>query len=249
VGPLRELKPGMTKPRLQTPGLIRHVMSRGNGRMCIFLDDRDYREFIYLLGHVVEEFGIRCWNYCLMSNHYHATLQPTRPNLSVAIQRLNSGYAQWSNRRHRRVGHVFQGRFKDQIVDREAYLMTLSRYVVLNPVRAGLVKRPEDWPWSSYRATAGIIPTPSFLSAESTLGLFGKAEEAVLRARFVHCISHEADDAASIDRIRSNEWILGPKAFKDVVRESIESRATDLIDAPQPEREPIQTDQLGPRGV
>ena len=130
-------------------------MSRGNGRMGIFLDDADYRQFVHLLGEAVERFDIRCWNYCVMPNHYHATLQPTRTNLSEAIRCLNSGYAQWWNRRHGRVGHVFQGRYKDQVVDRETYLLTLSRYVVMNPVRAGLVERPGDWPWSSYRATVG----------------------------------------------------------------------------------------------
>ena len=91
-----------------------------------------------------------------MPNHYHATLQPSQPNLSEALRRLNSVYARWWNERHQRVGHVFQGRFKDQIVDRDSYLLTLSRYVVMNPVRAGLVERPEDWRWSSYRATAGL---------------------------------------------------------------------------------------------
>ena len=136
-------------PRIQTPTLIRHVTSRGNGRMRIFLDDADYRQFVYVLGDVVEEFAIRCWNYCLMPNHYHATLQPTLPNLSAAIRRLNSVYAQWWNTRHGLVGHVFQGRFKDQIVDEDAYMLTLSRYVAMNPVRAGLATSPEDWPWGS----------------------------------------------------------------------------------------------------
>ena len=107
--------------RIQAPDLIRHVMSRGNGRMCIFLDEADYRQFVYILGDVVETFGLECWNYCLMPNHYHATLRPSRPNLSEAIRRLNSVYALWWNKRHQRVGHVFQGRFKAQVVDREGY--------------------------------------------------------------------------------------------------------------------------------
>src|SRR5262245_19759788 len=120
--------------RVQAPHLIRHVLSRGNARMAIFLDDGDYRQFVYLLGEVLDEFGIVCWNYCLMPNHYHVTLQPTQTNLSAAIRILNGSYGQWWNRKLSRVGHVFQGRFKDQIVDRETYLMTLSRYVVMNPV-------------------------------------------------------------------------------------------------------------------
>ena len=104
--------------------------------MTVFLDDIDYRHFVFLLGDVIEEFGIQCWNYCLMPNHYHLTLQPGRPNLSEAMRRLNGNYALWWNRRHQRVGHVFQGRFKDQIVDRESYLFAVTRYVLMNPVRA-----------------------------------------------------------------------------------------------------------------
>lgn len=201
-------------PRIQAPDLIRHVMSRGNGRMSIFLDDTDYRQFVYLLGDVVEEFDVECWNYCLMPNHYHATLQPTRPNLSQAIRRLNSAYAQWWNTRHGRVGHVFQGRFKDQVVDREAYLLALSRYVVMNPVRASLVARPEDWPWSSYRATVGLEPAPAFLATASTLRLFGEGPDPGLQATFARAVTSQADDSSSMDRIRSKERVLGTRAFK-----------------------------------
>jgi len=189
--------------------------------MSIFLDDGDYRHFVHILGEAVEEFGLRCWNYCLMPNHYHATVQPTRPNLSEAVRRINSVYAQWWNKRHGRVGHVFQGRFKDQIVDHDGYLLTLSRYVVLNPVRAGLVERPEDWIWSSYGATVGSSPAPPFLSTQLTLRLFGDAQQTALQARFARCVSAPTDDAASIDRIRSNDRVLGSKAFKELV-EAIE---------------------------
>ena len=195
-------------------------MARGNGRMAIFLDDGDYRRFVYLLGDVVEAFRIRCWNYCLMPNHYHLTLEPTQPNLSRAIRHLNGVYGLWWNREHNRVGHVFQGRFKDQIVDREGYLLALSRYVVLNPVRAQLVAHPDQWQWSSYRATAGLGETPSFLSTESTLNLFGDEEAAVLKARFISTIGIPGDPAV-VDRIRSNERVIGSRTFK----EQLESRS------------------------
>ena len=201
--------------RIQTPGLIRHVMARGNGKMPIFLDDRDYRQFVHLLGEVVLEFGLQCWNYCVMPNHYHATLQPDRPNLSEAVRRLNANYAGWWNKRHQRVGHVFQGRFKDQIVDRDSYLLALSRYVVMNPVRAKLAERPEDWPWSSYRATIGPGPAPAFLATLSTLRLFGDEDESSLRSRFIGFVASQADDASLVDRIRSSERILGSRTFKE----------------------------------
>jgi len=208
-------------PRIQTPELIRHVMSRGNGRMEIFLDTVDYRQFVQCLGDVVGEFEIECWNYCLMPNHYHATLQPRRTNISEAIRQLNGVYAQWWNRRHGRVGHVFQGRFKDQIVDRDGYLLALSRYVLMNPVRARLVDQPEDWPWSSYRAMAGLEVPPTFLSVDSTLRLFGEEKDPqVLRQRFVRLATSLPIDHTAVDRIRSSDRILGTGEFKEWVHAS-----------------------------
>ena len=133
------------------------------------------------------------------------------------MRRLNGVYGQWWTRRHDRVGHVFQGRFKDQIVDREGYLLTLSRYVVMNPVRAGLVEKPEEWRWSSYRATAGLAEPPSFLAATSTLRLFGDDDENALRARFASLVAAPVVDPGPIDRLRSNERILGNDAFKRYV--------------------------------
>ena len=190
-------------------------MSRGNGKMPIFLDDSDYRHFIYLLSEVVLEFELHCWNYCLMPNHYHLTIQPARPNLSEAIRRLNGNYGLWWNKRHERVGHVFQGRFKDQIVDKDGYLLSLTRYVVMNPVRAGLVRRPEEWLWSSYRATIAAGPVPPFLDTMATLRLFGDENDEALRSRFSGFIGSQPDDASLVDRFRSSERVLGSRAFKE----------------------------------
>jgi REP element-mobilizing transposase RayT len=203
-------------PRTQAPDLIRHVTSRGNGRMKIFLDAVDYQQFVDELEDVSKRFAIRCWNYCLMPNHYHATLQPTLPNFSEALRRLNSVYAQWWNRRHGRVGHVFQGRFKAQIVDRDSYLLNVSRYVVVNPVRARLVSRAEEWPWSSYRATVGMAAPQLFLASASTLRLFGEGSDAALQASYVAFMT-AAEDAAITDYIRSRARILGPPSFKELI--------------------------------
>jgi REP element-mobilizing transposase RayT len=196
--------------------------------MAIFLDDEDYRKCVYLIGDVLERFSIRCWNYCVMPNHYHLTLEPQQATVSDAIRRLNGTYAQWWNRRHDRVGHVFQGRFKEQIVDRESYLMSLSRYVVMNPVRAGLVQRPEDWRWSSYRATVGWSTAPSFLDVDSTLRLFGQRPAPDLMLAFAHYVN-SSPDAAAADRIRSAEHILGSRAFKEAIG-TPEEAATDIVD-------------------
>src|SRR6185436_7824235 len=146
--------------RIREPGLIHHVMSRGNGRMKIFLDDVDYRKFLYVLGDILDLYDVDCWDACVMPNHYHLAVMNRRPNLPEAMQHLNGEYAIWWNARHANVGHTFQGRYKDQIVQREGYLLNLVRYIALNPVRAGLVKSPEQWPWSAYRCTAGIASNP-----------------------------------------------------------------------------------------
>jgi putative transposase len=187
--------------------------------MDIFLDDLDRRRFIHLLAETVEEFEVTCWNYCLMSNHYHLTVCPTQPNISEAIRHLNGEYGKWWNRRHERVGHVFQGRFKAQVVQQQGYILTLCRYVVMNPVRARMTSTPEDWLWSSYRATMGFVDCPPFLSAQSVLNLFGDGDVEVLRKKFAAHVNESSEEERYItDRLRSNEPIVGDKAFKAAVR-------------------------------
>ena len=195
--------------------------------MQIFTDETDYRRFVYFLGEIVEECSLECWNYCVMPNHYHVTLVPSRCNLSDAIRRLNSLYAQWWNRHHERVGHVFQGRFKDQTVEREPYLLALSRYVVMNPVRAGLVRTPGEWPWSSYAATAGSVACPAFLNPTPTLALFGEADTSSLQARFSDYVARDPVDERAADRIRSNERIVGSRTFKMSLKRPVESAAAN----------------------
>lgn len=193
-------------------------MARGNGRMRVFLDDIDYRTFVRCFAETLDDFTIECWNYCVMPNHYHATLRPTRPNLSDAMRQLNGTYAQWWNRRHKTVGHVFQGRFKDQIVQQESYLSVLCRYVANNPVRAGLVKHPADWPWSSYAATIGLRPPPQFLATDLVLRQFGEGDRQVLQQRFAAYVCASADDDGMEDGLRSPVLILGDKAFQASVK-------------------------------
>ena len=162
--------------------------------MQIFNDDRDYRYFIALMGDTLQDHQVECWNYCIMPNHFHLTLQPRLPNLSAAMHRLDGKYAQWWNRRHDHVGHVLQGRFKDQIVQHERYLACLCRYVALNPVRANLVARPEDWEWSSYAATIGATPAPGFLNVALALQQFGPGDDSVLQARFRDFVCNTTDE-------------------------------------------------------
>jgi len=129
--------------------------------------------FLRVLEDAVERMELVCHAYCLMPNHYHLLLETPMANLSRAMRQVNGIYAQRFNRRHARAGHVFQGRFKAILVEKEAYLLELTRYVVSNPVRAGLVRRHEDWRWSSYQATAGSEPPPRFLCVEWILSQFG----------------------------------------------------------------------------
>lgn len=190
-------------------------MARGNGRMRIFLDEGDYRKFLYILGDVVDLFSIDCWDLCLMPNHYHLALYPRKPNLSVAIAYLNSVYAMWWNATHSTVGHVFQGRFKAQVVQRDGYLLALCRYIALNPVRARLVERPEQWLWSSYRATAGLSPSPGFLFSDPVLNEFGETDVALSRQRYVqHVLTALPDEDEMTRRLRSRDRVVGNRAFK-----------------------------------
>lgn len=161
----------MSRPlRIEFPGAVYHVTSRGNRRESIFEDDADRVELLAALAQAMQRFDAQVLAYCLMGNHYHFVLHTRRANLSLLMRHVNGAYAQAFNRRHGKVGHVFQGRFKAILVDREAYLLELCRYVELNPVRAGLCAAPQAWAWSSYRAHVGQADTPAWLD---TIGLHG----------------------------------------------------------------------------
>ena len=154
----------MARPlRIEFPGALYHLTARGNARQAIFLDDGDRRGFLDLLGRTCKRLEWRCWAWCLMTNHYHLVVETPQANLGRGMRQLNGVYSQAFNRIHGRVGHLFQGRYKAILVEREAHLLEVCRYVVRNPVRAGLVAEPGAWPWSSYRATAGGAAAPDWL--------------------------------------------------------------------------------------
>jgi putative transposase len=177
-------------PREDYAGAIWHLTARGVRKERIFLDARDYAFFLRVLGEVVERYGWVVHAYCLMPNHYHLLVETPQPTLSDGMERLNGRYAQWFNLRHGVEGHVFERRFRSVAVTHEAHLLELSRYIVLNPVRAGLCRTPLAWRWSSFRATMGAMHRPKFLAVEWLLGLFGEDRRAARDgySRFVHSV-------------------------------------------------------------
>ncbi len=150
-----------------------HVTSRGDRREDIYRDEEDRAAWLETLGQVCDRFNWRVHAHCEMTNHYHFVVETPEANLSKGMRQLNGVYTQRFNGRHKAVGHLFQGRFKAILVERDAYLLELSRYVVLNPVRAGMVRRPEDWAWSSYAAMVGLASKPHWLETDWLLGQFG----------------------------------------------------------------------------
>ena len=142
----------MARPlRLHVPGMLHHVMSRGNDKREMFIDDVDYARYLELLERSSRRFGIEVIAYCLMPNHVHLLLKPALHPLSRLMQHVNSAYCGWFNRRHGRVGHVLQGRYKAQILESGPSFLRVLRYIMLNPVNARMVARPGDWSWSSFR--------------------------------------------------------------------------------------------------
>jgi len=175
----------MARPlRIEFPGAVYHITSRGNAKQNIFLDDKDYIQFLEVLCSVVKRFNWILHAYCLMNNHYHLLIETPEGNLSRGMRQLNGIYTQQLNRRYDRVGHVLQGRYKAILVDKDNYLLELSRYIVLNPVRVGLGKSPKEWQWSSYISTSGYEKGISCLTTDWILSQFGyKREETLVRYR------------------------------------------------------------------
>ena len=165
----------MSRPlRLEFAGALYHVTSRGNEKKPVYLDDTDYELFLALMTEVCQRFNWVIHAYCLMTNHYHLVVETPDSNLSRGMRHLNGVYTQRFNGKHKRVGHLFQGRYKAILVDKDSYLLELSRYVVLNPVRARMVDKPEDWRWSSYPATIGMQKSFEGLATGAMLLQFGK---------------------------------------------------------------------------
>ena len=170
----------MARPlRLEFAHALYHVTSRGDRREDIYIDDSDREAWLAVLSQVCKRFNWTVHAYCLMSNHYHLLVETPDANLSAGMRQLNGVYTQHVNRRHGRVGHVYQGRSNAIVVQKDAYLIELARYVVLNPVRAGMVDDTGDWPWSSYAAmmSPASTPRPDWLATDKLLAYFSSQGE------------------------------------------------------------------------
>lgn len=165
----------MSRPlRIEIDGALYHVTARGDRRSTIFRTDSDRLTWLTLLGDTCARFDFTVQAYCQMGNHYHLVLATRQGQLARGMRHLNGNYSRYFNRQHALVGHVFQGRYKAILCQQETYLMQLARYVMLNPVRAGMVALPEHWAWSSYRATLGSESAPAWLDVGGVLAAFGE---------------------------------------------------------------------------
>ncbi len=168
------------QPRIQYSGAFYHITVRGNEKRVIFTDDQDRNVFLKILKDVISRHNLLCYAYCLMDNHFHLLIETPDGNIARAMHNLNGSYAQYFNKTHERVGHLFQNRYYTSLLEKEAHLIELARYIVLNPVRAGLVKNPGDWRWSSYNTTVNPQVAPDWLQAKWILDLFShKIQEAI----------------------------------------------------------------------
>ena len=226
----------MARPlRLEFPGALYHVTSRGNRRESIYQDDNDRQEFLALLGTVRERNNWCIHAYCLMTNHYHLVIETPEANLSEGMRQLNGVYTQRHNHRHNRVGHVFQGRYKAILVQKQSYLLELARYVVLNPVRANLVMNAAQWIWSSYRPTAGKASSPEWLKTDWLLGQFN-SNRTKAQQRYIQFVAD--------GQVKSSIWLdlrqqiyLGDEQFAAALQDRLDTDV-DLSEVPRPQHRP-----------
>ncbi len=202
----------MARPlRLEFVGALYHVTSRGNARDDIYLSDEDRVAWLATLGQVCTRFNWVCHAYCQMIDHYHIVIETPDANLSQGMRQLNGAYTQLFNRTHSRAGPIFQGRFKAILVDKESYLLDLARYVVLNPLRAMMVRQLERWPWSSYRATCGQAPQPDWLQTDFILSQFAR-QRARARVKYIAFV----DEGKGLDSVWNHlqgQIYLGSASF------------------------------------
>ncbi len=217
----------MSRPlRLEYPDALYHITSRGDRRENIYDDKVDRELFLSIFAEAIDRYNWQCYAYCLMDNHYHLLVQTPDANLSKGMRQLNGVYTQTYNRKHQKTGHLFQGRYKAILVDIDAYLLELCRYIVLNPVKAGLVKQPGDWPWSSYGATTGDVATPGWLSVDYILAQFGKRRKTTIGK--YQTFVRQGMERAPIWSELKQQMYLGDKTFIDEAQRYLGKEHEDI---------------------
>jgi putative transposase len=225
----------MARPlRIEFPGAIYHIASRGNARLPIFEDDEDRTLLLDTLQEATKRFHWFCHAYCLMNNHYHLLIETPDGNLSHGMRHLNGVYTQRFNRRHNRAGHIFQGRFKSILVERDSYLLEVCRYIVLNPVRAGMAETPDGYQWSSYRATVGLCAKPPFLSVDWILGQFASRRPEA-RKRFRQFVLEGIAKKIMLWNELKDQCVLGTREFIEKISPALKSKSEQL-EIPRRER-------------
>lgn len=224
----------MARPlRIEFAGALYHITSRGNARENIYSEDSDRDYFLNLLNKTNIRHGWICHAYCLMSNHYHLLIETHRPTLSKGMKYLNGSYTQFYNFNHQRVGHIFQGRYKSILIEKEAYFLELSRYIVLNPVRAGMVRSAVDWPWSSYRATAGFTTPHESLSPDWILSVFAKHKKNACE-KYRHFVQQGLKQPSPWESLK-NQIYLGSDQFVDDMLCKLDPKQS-LLDIPKTQK-------------
>jgi REP element-mobilizing transposase RayT len=221
----------MSRPlRIEFSGALYHVTSRGNAQQDIYLNDTDRRIFIDYLKNTCDRHQWLCYGFCLMTNHYHLLVETIIPSLSKGMKYLNGSYTQAFNKRHQRIGHLYQGRYKAILVEKDAHLLELSRYIALNPVRSGIVRTAKDWHWSSYRAIAGLSKSPEFLSHDCILSRFSKNRGRAQQA-YRDFVSEGRGQSSPWDKL-TNQIYLGSDKFVDDVQSRMKPKQS-LCDIPK----------------
>ena len=236
----------MSRPlRIEFEDAVYHVTTRGDRREPIFRGDADRRALLDLIAQAMDRFDAMVLAYCLMGNHYHLVLQTRQPNLSRLMRHINGVYTQSFNRRHGLVGHLFQGRFNAILIDRDAYLLALCRYVERNPVAAGIAPSAMAWPWSSYRAHVGKAAPPAWLDVDGLLGhMLGRTVEcaddrALAMLQYTALVEQtDAADAAFWQLNLRGQVFLGGQTFVESLQARLPAQIRSASQVPRRQRLP-----------
>jgi REP element-mobilizing transposase RayT len=227
------------------PGATYHVMNRGNRKARIFEDDRDRKRFVRLLVEAKTRYDVEILNGSQMGNHFHALVTTPRGNLPEFMRQFQGDYARYSNWRHGRVGHLFQGRYRRVFIENDLHLFIAAAYIFDNPVDAGLVSKPEDWKWSTYAATIGLAPIPSYLSLSWVQMLFPTESltesQKLLRQclddpqrvlSYLSCVDPTSEDAIRSYIAERRRIIAQPCPYQKLIRPTLEQLCANVEDGP-----------------